>query len=93
MKKEVTVAKFKSGLSQYLRSVRRGHEIVIKNRDIPVARLLPYQPAPRRLMTIPPTKSLKDIEKLLSSLSPPKNLKLKDLEEALREPRRDRFEI
>ncbi len=90
MKTEVRIAEFKNKLSKYLRSVQRGHEIVVKDRDTPIARVVPYR-APERLITIPPTKSLKDIDKLFDSIPRPKNLKPGDLEEVMRWDRRDRF--
>lgn len=40
--KKIGVAEFKAHLSEYLRSVRRGHEITILDRDQPVARVSPY---------------------------------------------------
>jgi prevent-host-death family protein len=40
--KRVGVAEFKAHLSEHLRSVRRGHEITILDRDQPVARVSPY---------------------------------------------------
>lgn len=90
MRTEVKIAQFKSRLSQYLKSVRRGHEIIVKDRDTPIARVVPYNVPPKRLVTIPPTRSLKHIDKI--PLVKPKNLKPEDLEEALRWVRRDRFE-
>lgn len=41
--KRVGVAELKAGLSRYLRAVRRGGEIVVCDRDHPIARLVPYQ--------------------------------------------------
>jgi prevent-host-death family protein len=41
MKKEVSVREAKTRLSQLLRRVARGEEIVIANRGVPVARLVP----------------------------------------------------
>ena len=91
MRSEVRIAEFKSQLSRYLRAAQAGSEIVIKDRDTPVARLVPYTPPPTgRLETRPPIGSLKDLDRLARFR--PKKLKLKDLERALREERRDRFE-
>ena len=90
MRSEVRIAEFKSQLSRYLRAAQAGSEIVIKDRDTPVARLVPYTPPARRLETRPPVGSLKDLDRLPRFR--PKKLKLKDLERALREERRDRFE-
>jgi len=92
MIKEVKIAQFKSRLSAYLRSVRRGNEIVIKDRDTPIARVVAYQPPRRRLVTIPPTRSLKGIDKLLDALPRPKNLKPGDVDEAWKWVKRDVFD-
>lgn len=89
MKKEVKIAEFKAHLSAYLRAVRRGNEIVVKDRDTPIARIVPYQAPKDRLIVRPATKSLKDIDRVFSLLSPPKNLKPGDVDEALRWTRRD----
>jgi prevent-host-death family protein len=40
--KPVGVAELKSRLSEYLRAVRKGHEITVMDRDTPVARLVPH---------------------------------------------------
>lgn len=40
--KTVGVAEFKAKLSEYLRSVRRGHELTILDREQPIARVVPY---------------------------------------------------
>jgi prevent-host-death family protein len=39
--KPIRVAEFKAKLSEYLRSVRRGHELTIYDRDQPIARVIP----------------------------------------------------
>jgi prevent-host-death family protein len=43
--KVLGVAEFKAKLSEYLRSVRRGHELTIYDRDQPIARVVPYAPS------------------------------------------------
>ena len=55
--KAVRVAELKSHLSEHLRSVRRGHPLMVLDRDTPIAQIVPYpngarspsirQPAPR----------------------------------------------
>jgi len=37
----VNVADLKNGLSKYLREVRRGEEILIKDRNVPIAKIVP----------------------------------------------------
>lgn len=43
MTKKVKIAEFKSRLSEHLRSVRRGDEIVILDRDRPVAKVSSFE--------------------------------------------------
>lgn len=40
--KDVGVAEFKAKLSEYLRFVRKGNEVVVYDRNDPVARVVPY---------------------------------------------------
>ena len=40
--KQVRVAELKAKLSEYLRAVRKGHELTVYDRDQPIARLVPY---------------------------------------------------
>jgi prevent-host-death family protein len=42
------VAQLKAHLSEYLRQVKSGHEVVITERGVPVARLTPLNPDERR---------------------------------------------
>lgn len=39
----VKIAEFKAHLSKYLRAVREGREVVIHDRDHPVARVVPWR--------------------------------------------------
>jgi prevent-host-death family protein len=41
----VGVARLKAELSEYLRKVKRGKEVVVYDRDTPIARIVPYEPA------------------------------------------------
>jgi prevent-host-death family protein len=40
----VKVAELKARLSEYLRRVRRGHPVIVLDRDTPIARIVPYAP-------------------------------------------------
>jgi prevent-host-death family protein len=86
---DIGIAEIKGKLSEYLRIVRRGGEVVIKDRETPIARLVPFEESRPRLETTPPTMSLKELDKL--PFFRPKGLKPGDLDEALREERQDRF--
>jgi prevent-host-death family protein len=89
MKTEVRIAELKSKLSEYLRSVQRGNEVVIKDRETPIARLIPYQERPQRLTVRPAIGSLKDLDQMV--FRRPKGLKPGDVDRALKWVRRDRF--
>ena len=39
----VRIAELKARLSEHLRAVRRGHALVVTDRDTPIARLVPYR--------------------------------------------------
>jgi len=90
METEVGIAELKGKLSQYLRMVRKGGEVVIKDRETPIARLAPYEKTHKRLETIQPTLSLKEVDKL--AFFRPKGLKPGHLKAASLEERRDRFD-
>lgn len=47
----VKIANLKNGLSQYLEVVRRGGEIVVIDRDTPIARIVPYGAQGSALLT------------------------------------------
>ena len=55
-----TVRDARLNLSKLLRLVQQGHEVVIRNRDTPVAKLVPYREEER--------KSFPDLSKLRDSL-------------------------
>ena len=48
MKSTANIAQIKARLSEYLRQVKDGSEVVITERGIPVARLVPLAPDERR---------------------------------------------
>lgn len=56
--KTVKVAELKARLSEYLRAARRGHPVTVCDRDTPIARLVPYQPAGEPLMVRAPLRGL-----------------------------------
>ena len=91
MQTEVKIAELKGKLSEYLRSVRRGNELIIKDRETPIARIVPYKSRPR-LLTHGPSDSTKDIDKMLSKLKRPKGLKPGDTDRALKWVKRGIFD-
>jgi prevent-host-death family protein len=56
-RKPVGVAEFKARLSEYLRAVRKGRELVIQDRDQPVARVVPYAAPASRLQVREPVRT------------------------------------
>jgi prevent-host-death family protein len=67
-KKTVRIAELKTHLSAYLRAARRGQEIVIQDRDTPIARLVPMEEDREEpFVTIKPTISMEQAERMLKS--------------------------
>jgi prevent-host-death family protein len=48
MKRTASVVELKARLSEHLRQVKAGHEVVVTERGVPVARLLPLDDGVRR---------------------------------------------
>jgi prevent-host-death family protein len=66
MKRSVNIARFKAQLSSYLRSVGKGNELVITDRDRPVARVVPYrEPAGKgELQVVEPVRDPAGLKRL-----------------------------
>ena len=64
---EVRIAELKAHLSEYLRVVRHGKEIVIKDRETPIARLIPMEQPDRAMGIVKATRSVAQVEKMLRS--------------------------
>ena len=43
--KTVNIGKLKDHLSAYLQEVRNGEEVIVRDRDVPVARIIPFRTA------------------------------------------------
>ncbi len=98
--KTATISEAKNRLSEYLRAVKRGEQVLILDRRIPVARLVPVDPVgdfdePARLAVLERTGVIrrarrKGVAKLL--LQPPPKLPrgMSVLEALLAERRRGR---
>ena len=87
VKTEVKIAELKDKLSAYLRLVREGNEVIIKDRDTPIARLTAYEQRPPRLHIRPGIGTPGDIDKM--RFRRPKGLKPGDLDRALKWTKRD----
>ena len=90
---EVRIAELKAHLSDYLRSVRRGNEVIVKDRETPVARIVPLPARGASFVTRSATRTFQEVEDLLAS-RPRKRIKMKPgtLEKAIRETKRDRLD-
>lgn len=89
---EVRIAALKSRLSAYLRYARLGGEVIVKDRETPIARLVPYEASPGRLPTRRPTVSLKDIDRLLDKPGPKPKLRPAIFKRLVRETKQDWFD-
>lgn len=85
---KVKIAKLKSQLSRYLHRVRAGEEIVVTDRETPIARVVPFEKPNEELIIIPAKRSLKDWAKIKVRPAPMGTDSLR----ALIEDREDRLE-
>jgi len=53
--KRVKIAELKDHLSKHLRAVEAGDEVVVTDRQRPIARIIPVTPLPAGVVTIAPT--------------------------------------
>lgn len=90
---EVKIAELKARFSDYLRSVRRGNEVIVKDRETPVARIVPHQPSGTGFVTRSATRTFQEVEALLASQARNKaRIKPGALERAIRETKRERLD-
>jgi prevent-host-death family protein len=89
---EVRIAELKAHLSEYLRVVRRGKEIVIKDRDTPIARLAPIEAPNPVLGIVPATRSVAQVMKMLRSARRQPVLPPGVLDKAIEENKRDLYD-
>lgn len=61
---KVKIAKLKTELSNYLKKVRNGAEVIVTDRDTPIAKIIPYKSLSEKLLVLPSLKSPKEISKL-----------------------------
>ncbi len=59
--KTVKIAELKNHLSEHLRAVEGGAELVVTDRDRPIARIVPYSRSDRRVRVKQPTRSFSTI--------------------------------
>lgn len=54
--KHVKIAELKDRLSEHLRAVEKGAEVVVTDRDRPIARIVPFAKPHRRARVLPPSR-------------------------------------
>lgn len=59
--KRVKIAELKDRLSEHLRAVEKGAEVVVMDRNRPIARIVPLPGARERIRILPPSRSFKSI--------------------------------
>jgi prevent-host-death family protein len=81
----VSVAEFKTRLSEFLRAARRGRAVTVVDRDTPIARLVPYVPEGGSLLIRQPIRALQDV-----ALPPPLGRRIDSLAALLEERQQSR---
>jgi len=89
---EVKISELKARLSHYVKLVENGGEVLIKDRDRPVARLSSAVSPAHRLRMIPPRYTREQAERILAKLPKPNLSKIgpKVIRETLRWMKEDR---
>jgi len=82
----VRIAQLKSRLSEYLRRVRRGHPLMVMDRETPIARIVPYEQDPGPIVVRRPAADAPALQDV--PLPPPLPLR-RDIVELLVDERRD----
>ena len=59
--RRVRIAELKDRLSEHLRAVERGEEVLVLDRDRPIARILPVETIDRRIRIARPSRAFVDI--------------------------------
>jgi prevent-host-death family protein len=55
--RQVKIAELKNRLSEHLRAVENGAEVVVMDRNRPIARIVPLPPAVRRIRLLQPSRN------------------------------------
>jgi len=93
MKSKVGIAEFKAHLSEYVRAAQKGKEIIIKDRDTPVARLVPID----GLRTAPPPirlakRSWAEFVRKLEAVPNRPQIPVEAIDRALEETKKDVYD-
>ena len=65
MKGKVGIAELKAHLSEYVRAAQKGKEIIIKDRDTPIARLVPIETRKLPFRVIPPSRPIRSSDEMV----------------------------
>ncbi len=68
--KRVGIADLKAHLSGHLRTVRKGETLLVLDRGMPVARIVPAADPRAGLVTQPPRRDLRSVKRMLERLAP-----------------------
>jgi prevent-host-death family protein len=89
MRSNVGIAELKAHLSEYVRAAQRGGEIIIKDRQTPVAKLVPIE-QPQMIGEIRrATRSVAEVEKMLDARPPEPPIPAETFQRILDEQRAD----
>ena len=84
--KKVRIADLKAHLSAHLKEVRRGHVVVVMDRDTPIARIVPYDPLAEPLVIRKGRGRLRDVP-----LPPPASIDFDIVDELLADRKERNF--
>jgi prevent-host-death family protein len=90
MKPSVGIAELKAHLSEYVRAAQSGSEVIIKDRQTPVAKLVPIQQPPMIGEIRRATRSLAEVQRMLNARPPEPPIPREVFERILEEERADR---
>lgn len=65
MKAKVGIAELKAHLSEYVHAAQKGKEIIIKDRDTPIAKLVPIDARKLPFRVIPPSRPSRGIDDMV----------------------------
>jgi prevent-host-death family protein len=80
--KKVKIAELKNHLSEHLRAVEAGADLVVTDRERPIARIVPYAPSARGLRISQPSRSFASLR---TKRFPPANWKARSTDLLLEE--------
>jgi prevent-host-death family protein len=93
MKAKVGIAEIKAHLSDYVRAAQKGKEFIIKDRDTPVAKLVPIDdPRPAPPPIIRATRSWAEVERMLDARPPFPIIPAEAIDRAIEETKKDVYD-